>query len=81
MEEKIEPLSEMATERKIQIPCNKHMDSEVKALVQNAIMHRAWDDDEIGVYVRQNLGHWAEDGVIIMCAYGCIGRVVNDDER
>ena len=32
MEEKREPLSEMAIERKIQILRNKHMDSEVIAL-------------------------------------------------
>ena len=35
MEEKREPLSEMAIERKIQILRNKHMDSEVIALVKS----------------------------------------------
>lgn len=35
MEEKREPLSEMAIERKIQILRNKHMDSEVIAWIVN----------------------------------------------
>ena len=35
MEEKRAPLSEMAIERKIQILRNKHMDSEVIALVKS----------------------------------------------
>ena len=38
-EEKREPLSEMAIERKIQILRNKHMDSEVIALVKSDYPH------------------------------------------
>lgn len=45
MEEKREPLSEMAIERKIQILRNKHMDSEVIALVKSDYEYGLTDDE------------------------------------
>ena len=52
MEEKREPLSEMAIERKIQILRNKHMDSEVIALVKSDYEY-GLTDDEIGLYLNK----------------------------
>ena len=54
MEEKREPLSEMAIERKIQILRNKHMDSEVIALVKSDYEY-GLTDDEIGLYLNKSL--------------------------
>ena len=53
MEEKREPLSEMAIERKIQILRNKHMDSEVIALVKSDYEY-GLTDDEIGLYLNKS---------------------------
>lgn len=53
MEEKREPLSEMAIERKIQILRNKHMDSEVIALVKRDYEY-GLTDDEIGLYLNKS---------------------------
>ena len=53
MEEKREPLSEMAIERKIQILRNKHMDSEVIALVKSDYEY-GLTDDEIGLYLKKS---------------------------
>lgn len=53
MEEKREPLSEMAIERKIQILRNKHMDSEVIALVKSDYEY-GLNDDEIGLYLNKS---------------------------
>ena len=47
MEEKREPLSEMAIERKIQILRNKNIDSDVIALVKRDYEY-GLTDDEIG---------------------------------
>ena len=48
MEEKREPLSEMAIERKIQILRNKHMDSEVIALVKSDYEYLVWQEELYG---------------------------------
>ena len=53
MEEKREPLSEMAIERKIQILRNKHMDSEVIALVKSDYEY-GLTDDEIDLYLNKS---------------------------
>ena len=53
MEEKREPLSEMAIERKIQILRNKHIDSEVIALVKSDYEY-GLTDDEIGLYLNKS---------------------------
>lgn len=53
MEEKREPLSEMAIERKIQILRNKHMDSDVIALVKSDYEY-GLTDDEIGLYLNKS---------------------------
>ena len=53
MEEKREPLSVMAIERKIQILRNKHMDSEVIALVKSDYEY-GLTDDEIGLYLNKS---------------------------
>ena len=53
MEEKREPLSEMAIERKIQILRNKHMDSEVIALVKSDYEY-GLTNDEIGLYLNKS---------------------------
>lgn len=53
MEEKRQPLSEMAIERKIQILRNKHMDSEVIALVKSDYEY-GLTDDEIGLYLNKS---------------------------
>lgn len=53
MEEKREPLSQMAIERKIQILRNKHMDSEVIALVKSDYEY-GLTDDEIGLYLNKS---------------------------
>ena len=53
MEEKRAPLSEMAIERKIQILRNKHMDSEVIALVKSDYEY-GLTDDEIGLYLNKS---------------------------
>ena len=53
MEEKREPLSEMAIERKIQILRNKNMDSDVIALVKRDYEY-GLTDDEIGLYLNKN---------------------------
>ena len=53
MEEKREPLSEMAIERKIQILRNKYMDSEVIALVKSDYEY-GLTDDEIGLYLNKS---------------------------
>ena len=50
MEEKREPLSEMAIERKIQILRNKHMDSEVIALVKSDYEY-GLKEEEISLYL------------------------------
>ena len=50
---KREPLSEMAIERKIQILRNKHMDSEVIALVKSDYEY-GLTDDEIGLYLNKS---------------------------
>ena len=53
MEEKREPLSEMAIERKIQILRNKHMDSEVIALVKSDYEYGPVSYTHLDVYKRQ----------------------------
>ena len=53
MEEKREPLSEMAIERKIQILRNKNIDSDVIALVKRDYEY-GLTDDEIGLYLNKS---------------------------
>ena len=53
MEEKREPLSEMAIERKIQILRNKNVDREVIALVKSDYEY-GLTEDEIGLYLNKN---------------------------
>ena len=52
MEEKREPLSEMAIERKIQILRNKHMDSEVIALVKSDYEYGLTDDESVCILTK-----------------------------
>ena len=53
MEEKREPLSEMAIERKIQILRNKNVDREVIALVKSDYEY-GLTEDEIGLYLNKS---------------------------